>query len=205
MAVSTDAFFLFPQGYVSSAGDILNEYGSQIAPEGSPSVIWGQGTPGTIDPFTTVNKGSLYMEVNAPDNDPNVWQKVADAGVAADYVRFGNTGIVMVVSTLYDVSAANSEQVIYNAVTACEVLEAGLLWEEASGTVAAGDITIGTASGGGQIVAATAYTDSTSSGDYQALTIGTAALAAGDSVFASHDTVAAAGTHRVLMKIRVEA
>ena len=67
MAVATIGFYMpgfgpYGQG---GAGNLLNAYASQLAPEGMPSWIWGQGTPAAFQPWTTVNKGSLYSEVNA--------------------------------------------------------------------------------------------------------------------------------------------
>jgi len=206
MTASTNAWYVFPSTDLGGTGVISGPSGA-VQPEEAPAWLWGNGTPAAIVPFTTVNKGSLYSEVNATDDDTNLWMKVDEGGDAADWVRVGNTGIVFVLSMLYNISDAANEQVVFNAVTACEVLEAGLIWEEATDTAGAdaGDITIGTATGGGQIVAATSYGLSQASGAYQALTLVSGDLAAGDSVFASHDQAAEAGTYRLLMKIRVEA
>ncbi|KKN37299.1 hypothetical protein LCGC14_0764980 [marine sediment metagenome] len=211
MATSTKAQFLFPPAYGEGAGNVLQAYGPAMAPEGMPAWLWGQGTPGAIVPFTTVNKGSLYSEVNTTDDDPALWFKVDEGGDAADWVSVGKTGVVHVRSSLFDIDAADSEQVMFHAVTASEILEVGILWEEATGTSGAvlGDITIGTATGGAEIVAATAYGLSQASGTYVTLTLKAAgaSLAAGTSVFASHDDAGTSfsGTYRVLMKIRVEA
>lgn len=207
MAASTKAYFLYPPAPGLGAGHI-NPPGGGLHPENSPAWLWGQGTPAAIPPFTTVNKGALYSEVNATDDNPNLWMKVDEGGDTGDWILVGNTGVISVRSLLYDISAADSEQVLFHAVTACQVIEAGLMYEEATTTTGAaeGDMTIGTASGGGQIVAAASYATAQASGSYQALTIASGALAAGTSVFASHDTAAAAvGTVRVLLKIRVEA
>ena len=206
MATSTQAYFVFPAPGVG-AGHI-NPVAGDMFPENSPAWLWGQGTPAAIAPFTTVNKGSVYSQVNATDDDPSIWLKVDEGGDTADWVLQGNTGILIVRSPLIDIGEADVEHVMFNAVTACEILEAGLIYEEATVTSDAdeGDITIGTASAGGQIVAATPYAVSQASGSYQALTIVAGALAAGTSVFASHDEAAnAAGTVRVQLKIRVEA
>ena len=210
MTASTKAWYLFPSstrmggaGEVPPPGSIAGMY-----PESAPAWLWGQGTPGAIAPFTVVNKGSLYSEVNSTDDDPNLWMKVDEGGDTADWVSVGATGVVTVRSALIDLSAADSEQVIFHAVTAAEVIEAGLIYEEATETsgVQSGDITIGTATGGGQIVAATSYANSQASGAYQALTIAAGALAAGTSVFVSHDDSGEdVGTARVQLKIRVEA
>ena len=211
MPVSTNAFYMpgfgpYGQG---GAGNVLNAYASQLAPEGMPSWIWGQGTPGAFPPFTTINKGSLYSEVNAADDvAANLWQKIDEGGDAADWVEMGNSGLVTVTSDLFDISAAASEQVVFHAIAACEILTLGILWNEATGAsgAAEGDITVGTATGGAQIVAATSYIVSKATGAYDALSIVEGTLAAGDNVFASHDQASgAAGTYFLQMEIRYEA
>jgi len=206
MATSTQAYFVYPAPGIG-AGHITPAT-SGILPENSPAWLWGQGTPAAIAPFTTVNKGSVYSQVNATDDDPNIWLKVDEGGDAADWVLQGNTGVLIVRSDLIDASAASSEQVIFNAVTACEILEAGMIWEEATDTTGAqvGDLTLGTTTGGAEICAATSYGVSQAAGAYQACTLVSGALAAGSSVFASHDDNGSeAGTYRVQLKIRVEA
>jgi len=207
MTASTKAYFLYPPAPDLGAGHI-NPPGGGLHPENSPAWLWGQGTPAAIAPFTTVNKGSLYSAVNTTDDDPCLWVKVDEGGDTADWVLLGNTGIVIVRSPLIDIGESDVEHVIFNAVTACEVIEAGLIYEEATVTSDAdeGDITIGTVTAQGEIVAATNYAVSKATGAYQALTIAAGALAAGTSVFASHDEASnAAGTVRVQLKIRVEA
>ncbi len=92
---------------------------------------------------------------------------------------------------------------MFHAVASVEITEIGLLWEEASASdtgVNAGDITIGTASAGAQVVAATAYNVAAAAGSYQALTLAEGTLAAGASVFASHDQAVGAGTFRLIAK-----
>jgi len=41
--------------------------------ESGPAILWGQGTPAAIAPFTTVNKGSLYLQVNDTDDSHMLW------------------------------------------------------------------------------------------------------------------------------------
>ena len=210
MTASTKAWYLYPPSTrLGGTGEIPPP--SSIAgmfPENAPAWLWGQGSPAAIAPFTVVNKGSIYSEVNATDDNPNLWMKVDEGGDTADWVLMGNTGIVSVQSLLIDISAAASEQVIFHAVTASEILEAGIIYEEASETSGAadGDITIGTTTGGDELVEATPYVAAQATGTYQALTLVTGALAAGTSVFVSHDdTGDAVGTVRPFLKIRVEA
>jgi hypothetical protein len=175
-----------------------------------PVFLYGTGTPNNIEPFNGAGVGSTYTETNATARNPNVWVKVGDTNAIADWVLPGSTGIVSVMShTEINISDGDSEQLMFNAVTASEVLEIGLLWTEATDASGAdsGDITVGISSGNGDIVSAAngAYAVSKAIGDYQALTISDGELVAGESIFFSHDIVAEAGIYYVLAKIRVEA
>lgn len=206
MAVATSASFVQPNPGFGGTG---TQAPDSALSGGQPSWLSGEGTPGAVFPFTAVAKGSIYSEVNATDDNPNLWLKVDEGGDAADWVLQGSTGVMFVRSPLiYDISAAASEQVVFQAVTASQVLEAGLHWIEAtpaSGSLE-GDITIGTATGGGQIVAATSYPASQAAESYQALTLVDGSVAASGKIFASHDQAAgAAGTYWLQLKIRVEA
>ena len=208
MTASTQAWYVYPPGYgVGGTGAIVPPSGS-LHPEDPPAWLWGQGTPAAIAPFTLVHKGSLYSQVNATDDDPHLWVKVDEGGDTGDWVLQGSTGIVSVLGVEIDISAADSEQVIFHAVTASEIIECGMIYNEATGTsgAAEGDVTIGTTTGGAEIVAAVSYAISQATGTYVAFSLVSGVLAAGTSVFVSHDIAASAGgTVRVLMKIRVEA
>ena len=206
MATSKLARFMFPVPR-DGAGQILPPDRGYAHPESAPAWLWGQGTPAAIAPFTTVNKGSLYSEVNATDDDPNLWMKVDEGLDAADWVNIGTTGIAMVKTELFDISANDHEVVVFHAVTACEILEIGIVYNEATAAsgLEGGDFTVGTASGGAEVVAAYTYTASQASGVYIALTLVSGVLAAGTSIFCHHDVASgAAGTFFLQMKIRVE-
>ena len=200
MAVNTQAFFL------TNPVDSLQDGGISIGamhPETQPAILWGQGTPdGDRAPFNVVNKGSIYMQTNATDDTPAVWYKVDEGGANDDWALGGS--YVIVTSALFDISAAASEQVLFHAVAAAKVIEAGIIWNEATGAsgAAEGDITIGVATGGAEIVAAASYGVSKATGTYDALTIVDGEVAAGESVFASHDQAAGAdGTYFLQLKI----
>jgi len=95
MATSTNAFFLLRGigSRVAGTGLVPVADGS-MAPEEEPQIIWGQGTPaGTLAPWTLVNKGSLYAEVNGTDDETHLWQKVDEGGDAADWVKVVTTPI----------------------------------------------------------------------------------------------------------------
>jgi len=87
MTASTKAYFLYPPAPAVGGAGHVNPPGAGLFPENSPAWLWGQGTPGAIPPFTTVNKGSFYSEVNATDDyTGHVWMKVDEGGDAADWV-----------------------------------------------------------------------------------------------------------------------
>lgn len=200
MAVSTNAFFLQNPKALGGINNVPHEEG--LYPESPPAILWGQGTPTNIAPFTSVNKGSLYLCVNNADDVPSVYVKVDEGGDADDWVMGGSP--FLVVSPIFDISASDSEQVLMHAVSELIVVQAGLIYVEATAAsgAAEGDMTIGVATGGAQIVAATAFQVSKASGAYQALTIADGEVAAGESVFASHDTADSAnGTVLVQLKV----
>ena len=102
-------------------------------------------------------------------------------------------------SILVDISAAASETIPLYAVAALTITSIELIAQEAFGaSTGPGDITIGTASAGAEILAATGYTASLASGANQSLTSGivSGAVGADGSVFQSHDTATSdAGTY----------
>ena len=107
----------------------------------------------------------------------------------------------MIRSALFDISVADSEQILLRAELGIQIFDAFLHWEEATDSAGAdsGDITIGVTSGGGEIVAATAYGLSQLAASKQQLTLVSGILNQGQSVFASHDTVAEAGTYYLVL------
>ena len=205
MAVSTAAFFLNQPRGLSGDGSYSGHWA--LGPEDQPAILWGQGTPGAIQPFTLVNKGSLYLQVDATDDTTMVWQKVDEGLDAADWVQLltaTTSGVNQVSrSALFDISAADSDQVVLHAKAALTITKAYLLWNEATAAsgAAEGDITIGVTTGGNEVVAATAYTVSKATGSVSNLTIASGAVAINTSVFASHDqATGAAGTYFLFLE-----
>ena len=210
MADNTVAFFwrqLVQK--IGGAGVVPGDLANLNLPEAAPSILWGQGTPdGDRLPFTQVNKGSLYLAVDQTDDTSPLWVKVDEGNDNADWVKATvggdvNPAHVTVGGTVFDISAADSEQVVLHAKAALTITKAYLLWNEATGAsgAAEGDITIGTATGGAEIVAATAYVVSKATGSVSDLTIASGAVAAGSSVFASHDqATGAAGTYFLVLE-----
>lgn len=216
MADNTVAFFwrqLVQK--LGGAGVVPGDQAGMNLPEEAPSILWGQGTPdGDRAPFTLVNKGSLYLAVDQTDDTTPLWVKVDEGSDNADWVEafldtnaFGGYPL-LVRSALFDISASDSEQVIFSNTLGLtlNIRSASLVWNEATTAsgAAEGDITIGTASGGGQIVAAFTYPVSTASGAVSALTLVATTLAADAEIFASHDVAAsAAGTFYLQMVLIV--
>ncbi len=225
MVASTKAWFLLGGSNTFGAGMPSYNAGGGLQPEAAPAVLWGNGTPAAIAPFTLANKGSLYMEVNNTDDTTALWMKVDEGGDTDDWTRvFAEDHALMdtndftaspaltvemietnalsmaVTSILVDISAADSETMPLYAPAALTITKIDLIWVEATDAsgAATGDVTIGTASGGGEIVTAVngAYAVSQAAGDNQNLTITSGALGADGTVFQSHDQVAEAGTYQ---------
>jgi len=80
-SVSTAAFRMFETDPEDRQG--------ALAPEKAPTWMWGQGYPdGDLDPWLSMQKGSLWTQVNASDDDTCLWQKVDEGGDDDDWVRF---------------------------------------------------------------------------------------------------------------------
>ena len=215
MTDSTVARFLLAQQQRYGGTGLIPVYPAALDEEGQPSILWGQGTPnGDLPPFNLVNKGSLYFSVNNADNSAAVYQKYDEGGDNNDWVAILSGGVlaealeenartrVITLPTQVDISAADSEFVDFHAVAALTITEIGLIWLEATGAsgAAAGDVTIGVSTGNGDVVNAEAYDVSQAAGDYQALTIADGGLAAGESLFVSHDIADDTGLYQVILK-----
>ena len=189
MAVNTNAFFLKnPVGMDTIGAGGGGGDQASMHPEAQPAILWGQGTPdGDRAPFNLVNKGSLYVSTNQTDDTRVLWQKVDEGGDNADWVLSNVTNVAQW-GVLFDISEGPAEQVVFHAVAEILITEIGLLWNEGrSSTVTTGDVQIGVATGGEQIVAAVVFPVSKATGDYQALTIVDGQVSAGESVFVSFD------------------
>lgn len=95
MAVSTKAFYLVGGAYADQ-GLESQAYGPMMTAEPPPAVIYGQGTPAAIPPFTVINKGSLYLCQNQGDDTTAVFQKVDEGGDAADWVKIFADGEALI-------------------------------------------------------------------------------------------------------------
>src|SRR3990170_5385843 len=170
MAVNTVAFLLHNPKTEAGVGAMSSHGPGAMYPEMQPLWLWGQGTPdGDREPFLSANKGSFYAQVDATDDASHVWEKVDEGGDNDDWVSLAgpvNPTHVTQNGALFDISAADSEQVVLHAKAALTITKAYLLWNEATAAsgAAEGDITIGVTTGGNEVVAATAYTVSKATG-----------------------------------------
>ena len=101
---------------------------------------------------------------------------------------------LLIRSDLITLADSDLEQVIFSNRFgfALRILDAWLLYNTAATTASAvGDVTVGTTTGGAEIVAAASYTASAASGAVQALTLVINSLANGAEVFVSHDDAGA--------------
>src|SRR3990167_4712841 len=216
MADNTVAFFWRQLvAKLGGAGVVPGDLANLNLPEAAPSILWGQGTPdGDRAPFPLVNKGALSLAVDQTDDTTPLWVKLDEGNDNADWVEafLDNAALggdpIVVRSALFDISAADSEPGIFfhTLGLTLNIRSASLVWNEATGAsgAAEGDITIGTATGGAEIVAATAYPVSTASGAVTALTLVATTLADNAEIFASHDVAAsAAGTYYLQMVLVV--
>jgi hypothetical protein len=94
------------------------------------------------------------------------------------------------------------DDVIMKPTDAITITAARIIYVDAtSGTVAAGNVKLGTAVGGDQIVAATAYENTKAVGTETALVIADGAVAAGGAVFVRHTGVAATAAGQAVVEI----
>jgi len=192
MAVNTRAFFLRHSAGENGVG--TNKRASGLHPEQAPDIIWGQGTPdGDRAPFNALNKGSIYMEVNATDDDSHLWVKVDEAGADTDWIPFGAPSYA--VSEEYNVDnggGTTEDDIILVPDRAILIVQANLIFTEAlgSGNAEGALFRMGTAVAGQEIVASVSLGNSQAVGSAKSLTIVSGVVAAGGMVAARHTGVA---------------
>lgn len=99
-------------------------------------------------------------------------------------------------------SGVTIDDVLLRPTSAITITAARIIYVDAtSGTVAAGNVKIGTAVAGEEIVAATAYENSKAVGTATALTIVSGAVAAGTPVIVRHTGVAATAAGQAVVEI----
>jgi len=202
MAANTKVQFLFPSQLEGGTG-FVNKSGS-LDPEVAPAILWGQGTPdGDRAPFNQVNKGSLYMQVNATDDGPHVWEKVDEGGDNADWKQ---TGLSYATSKDFNIdngSGTTDDDIILVPDSAILIVDAKVVYVEATDTAgaASANVKLGTAVGGAQIVAAAALEVSKAVGSKTDLTIVSGAVAANGMVAVRHTGIAATEAGQYFVQI----
>jgi hypothetical protein len=67
---------------------ILDPKQTGMMPEAPPCLLMGQGTPdGDLSPFKEAQKGTLYFQTDATDDESHIWQKVDEGNDDNDWVR----------------------------------------------------------------------------------------------------------------------
>ena len=99
-------------------------------------------------------------------------------------------------------SGTTIDDVILAAVEALTITDARIVYVDAtSGTVAAGNVKVGTTVGGAEIVAATAYANSATVGTTTAMTLVNAKVPAGTMISVRHTGVAATAAGQAFVQI----
>ena len=203
MAVNTRAFFLRHSAGEDGVGS--NKRASGLHPEQAPDIIWGQGTPdGDRAPFNALNKGSIYMEVNATDDDSHLWVKVDEAGADTDWVSFGAPQIAVSEEFNVDNGAATTEDdIVLVATRALTILSAKLIFTEAlgSGDAEGALFRLGTTVAGQEIVASVSLGAVQAVGSTKALTLVSGSVAAATMIAARHTGVATTVTGKYKLQI----
>lgn len=85
MAVNTKVNFMYPPD-MHEGGTGFSYKGFALGPETPPAIMWGQGTPdGDRAPFNIVNKGSIYLQIDATDDATCIHLKIDEGGDDADW------------------------------------------------------------------------------------------------------------------------
>lgn len=187
MAVNTSAFLVVNPDPAQMQ--------SALIPEPAPTWLWGQGTPdGDRVPFSTAQKGTLYSQTDAADDESALWLKVDEGSDDADWVRLG--GVSYARSKTFNIdngSGTTDDDIILVPDRAIVVLAARAIYTVATDTAgaASANFKLGTAVAGAEIVAATALEVSKAVGTYTAGTIVAGAVAANGMVAVRHTGIAA--------------
>lgn len=197
------------------AWDLLKPKETSMMPEPPATILFGQGTPnGDLEPFKSAQKGTLYLQANATDDEPHIWQKVDEGEDDDDWVAMAIKASIRNFATTREVfnidngSGTTSDQIILVPSVAITIKAARAIYTTATDTAGAADATvsIGTTVGGVDIVAATALEVSKAIGAVTALTIADGAVAAGELVAVRHTGIAAteAGEYVVQIEYTVD-
>jgi len=90
----------------TSAYQLVRTVGVSILQDDAPSFIWGVGTPnGDLVPFIDCQKGSLYFQADATDDNTHIYQKVDEGGDDADWVK-----VIVGSTNAYTVTNLNTDR-----------------------------------------------------------------------------------------------
>lgn len=170
----------------------------------APRIYWGRGSPdGGLKKLADASKGSIFLSTDQSDSTA-VWVKVATAGATADWAIL--SGIQTMTSREFDIDngAGTLAKDNFYFSRAATLLSATLVYTEATDASGAAEanIKLGSVDTGTQYVGATPLQASKAIGATQTLSLASAAVAAGGTVFLTHTGIAAteAGKYYVQVK-----
>jgi hypothetical protein len=162
-----------PQAGIDGTGADRLTSGTSACPV--PMIMFGNGTPaGTIAPWTTAAKGSIWISRDQSDNAICVWVKQAANDAVADWIPFRGTGQVQRYETqVFDMDAGANEYDYLYFPNGCEIIKAYQVWTEAcdASGAADGNVSAGSAADGTQYIGAHSYTPSSAVGTARELTV----------------------------------
>lgn len=196
--------------------------------ESYPSFWWGQGTPaGTIEPWLSAQKGSIYIQVDATDDTGHWWQKVDEGNDANDWILSYTTAIVNaniaagaliagsklatkaqkrhIHSRPFNVDSGNNTVTTdcFMFLTAVTITLIKLIYTEATDTAGAASshVLIGTTAGGAEIVTSTNLEVAKAIGTTTTLSLASAAVAANTMLCVTHHGVASTEAGEIVVMI----
>lgn len=188
----------------TAAYHLIKTQGTSMESEREPDVLWGLGTPnGDIEPFVSVQKGSLYISVDRTDDEAHIYVKVDEGGDNNDWVRLlaenhalidtsdiaASAGIkgsqlatnarrqyaVSKEFTIGNGAGTTDDDILFLSSDGCTVIAANVVYTVAtdSAGAASANVKVGTAVGGAQVVNTTALQISKAAGSRTALVLET--------------------------------
>jgi len=203
MTTNTAAFYMYPPGEHEGSTS-LSKNAPSLIPESAPAILYGDGTPdGDRAPFTSVNKGSLYMQMDATDDNVHVWTKVDEGGADADWKEIGLSVARSKTFNIDNGSGTTDDDIILVPDRAIMIVDAKRVYTEATDTSGAASATtaIGTAVAGQQIVASVACSVSKAVGSADDLTIVSGAVSADGMVAVRHTGIASTEAGQYFVQI----
>ena len=168
----------------------------------APRILYGAGTPaGTIDPWKSAAKGSIFLSTDQTAGATAMWVKCAANSAVADWASSGQVRTLTTKVFNVDSGAGAVEDDVFYFVNGATLLSATLIYTEATDAsgAAEGNFKIGSAAAGAQHVAATALAGGAAIGDKATLVVVLGTIAAGAKIYCRATGIATteAGAYKV--------